>query len=95
MHKDFWNDVESGGKKQEAKTKRKFKNRVFDDVDEYMEFDSEQNHDPSKDDTKGSDYKVDLEVDFFDAINGLDTKVELDKRITCHSCKGRRADLSK
>ena len=34
-------------------------------------------------------------MNFLDAINGADLEIELNKRVVCKSCNGRRADLSK
>jgi DnaJ-class molecular chaperone len=39
--------------------------------------------------------KLDIEVNFIDAINGCDTEIIMNKRVICGKCGGRRADMQK
>lgn len=45
----------------------------------------------ARDDTRGTDIKQDVWLEFLDAIKGGTVTVELNKRVICHSCKGTRA----
>lgn len=73
--------------------KKKFEEQVFDDFDDFFNF-TDSGYDPTRDDTKGQDYKADLEVDFIDAVNGCETEITINKRVVCSKCNGRRADMS-
>ena len=44
-----------------------------------------------RDDTRGADYKSEIEIDFEQAITGTKVDVEMNKRVLCHSCRGQRA----
>ena len=44
-----------------------------------------------KDETKGADYKADVEISFIESFKGVKKHVEMNKRMICHSCKGTRA----
>ena len=44
-----------------------------------------------RDDTKGADYKAEIEIDFDQAIKGTKVEIEMNKRVVCPSCKGTRA----
>ena len=68
---------------------------MFDEFDDFFNFSPDSDYDPTRDDTKGADYKTDIDLDFLEAINGSEKEINLDKRIICHACKGRRADMSK
>ena len=68
---------------------------MFAEFDDFFQFSDSHEHDASRDDTRGADYKADLKISFIDAINGCDTEISLNKRIICFTCKGRRADMSK
>ena len=102
MHKDFWKEAEeSQGRDQDTATwdkerdKENFQRKVFDEFDDFFDFSSDQGYDPLRDDTKGADYKTDLNIEFLDAVNGADLKIDLDKRIKCDQCNGRRTDVTK
>ena len=46
---------------------------MWDEFDEYFQF-SDHNQGPaSRDDTKGTDYKAEIEIEFMDVINGVKT----------------------
>ena len=44
-----------------------------------------------RDDTRGADYKSEVEIDFEQAIRGTKVEIEMNKRVICHTCKGSRA----
>ena len=50
-------------------------------------------HEPgvARDDTKGTDIRQTVDIDFIDAILGKQIEVEINKRIRCHGCRGTRA----
>jgi DnaJ-class molecular chaperone len=86
----FWQDVD----REEAKTKEDYAKKVWDEFDDFFEFSKQGgNSNPGhmKDETKGTDYKADVTIDFMDAFKGVKTSVEMNKRTICHSCKGTRA----
>ena len=94
--REFWESTE--GRQRRGRTtynesKAEYEKRVFDEFDDFFNFTDNANYDASRDDTKGADYKADLQIDFVEAINGCDKEIQLNKRIICHSCKGRRADV--
>jgi len=70
----------------------KFAKEVWDDFDDFFDFKSGQSdQNVQRDDTKGADIKENIEVEFEDAIRGTKCKIELNKRVICHSCKSTRA----
>ena len=40
---------------------------------------------------RGRDLRYDLEIDFLDAVRGVETRIEVDRHETCEACQGRRA----
>ena len=70
---------------------------MWDEFDDFFEFKEggansgtgSQSH--LKDETKGTDYKADVTIEFIDSFKGVKTFVEMNKRMICHSCKGTRA----
>ena len=91
--REFWEEAEKQGRGSRMDQKQEYKQNVFDDFDEFFNF-NDQDYDPSRDDTKGADYKAELETSFIDAINGCQTQMTLNKRVVCKKCNGRRADMS-
>ena len=80
--------------KQGGNAKEEYAKKHWDEFDEFFEFNSssnqqQQNH--MKDETKGTDYKAEVTIDFMDSFKGVKTFVEMNKRMICHSCKGTRA----
>ena len=45
----------------------------------------------TRDDTIGADLKTEITIEFTEAIHGKKVQIELNKRITCTTCKGTRA----
>ena len=95
--KEFWENAEQNNSKRGRtyynESKAQYEKKVFDEFDEFFNFSDNAGYDASRDDTKGADYKADLVIDFIEAINGCDKEISLNKRIICHTCKGRRADM--
>jgi DnaJ-class molecular chaperone len=68
--KQFWEDVErEGGKEDHAK-------RVWDEFDDFFDFNDNKQGGSRKDETKGSDYKADIEIEFADAFKGVKTVIK-------------------
>ena len=44
---------------------------MWDEFDDFFQFNDTSAH--SRDDTKGADYKADVEIEFMDAIKGVNT----------------------
>mmetsp|Transcript_4132 Transcript_4132/g.6993 ORF Transcript_4132/g.6993 Transcript_4132/m.6993 type:complete len:135 (+) Transcript_4132:604-1008(+) len=63
------------------------------EFDDFFNFKTYDDYDPSKDDTRGGDIKHEVELEFLDAIKGCELEIELNKRVVCHSCKGRKAQM--
>ena len=61
-------------------------------MDEFFNFADDK--EVVRDDTVGADIKQTIEIAFLDSINGCQHSVDLDKRIVCTDCKGRRADMT-
>jgi molecular chaperone DnaJ len=62
---------------------------VFDEFDEFFDFKRQAAETGvNRDDTRGADYKSDVDISFVQAVLGTRVKVELNKRIICHSCRG-------
>lgn len=108
--REFWEQAEregtgyrfgshggSGKEDRDAykRAKREYEEKVFAEFDDFFQFTDSNQYDASRDDTRGADYKAELNVSFIDAINGCDTEISLNKRMVCFTCKGRRADMSK
>ena len=91
--REFWEYAEKHGRASRMDWKQGYKQKVMDDFDDFFDF-NDQDFDPDRDDTKGADYKAELETSFVDSINGCDTSITLNKRVVCNRCKGRRADMS-
>lgn len=91
--REFWEQAEREGRGSRMDQKQQFQEAVFDDFDEFFNF-NDSGYDPSRDDTKGADYKAELETDFIAAVNGCETQITLNKRVVCAKCSGRRADMS-
>lgn len=65
---------------------------MFDEFDEFFDFKRQAAESGiTRDDTRGADYKAEIEVDFVQAILGTKVEVPLNKRVICHSCRGMRA----
>ena len=45
----------------------------------------------TRDDTRGADYKTEVDISFVDAIKGATITLEMNKRVECHTCRGSRA----
>ena len=71
-----------------------YRRQFFDEFDEFFNF-TDQGYDATRDDTKGADVKLNIDINFIDAINGCDTEIVMNKRVVCGKCGGRRADMSK
>ena len=74
----FWEDVENrgaGGSKGGPKHKDDFAKKVWDEFDDFFDFNENQKStgDTSRDETKGSDYKADIEIEFIDSFKGIKT----------------------
>lgn len=101
--KDFFEESDERGRTHGRDTSRRqrtvyegdgdYETKFFDDFDDFFNF-NDNSYDATRDDTKGADYKADLEVSFLDSINGCETPIHLNKRVVCSACKGRRADLT-
>lgn len=101
---EFWRDAESSGKRS-RREKRKwtrttfgedreaFNKKVFDEFDEFFNFNDQTDYDPHRDDTRGADIKLELELDFLEAVCGTEKEIEINKRVMCLTCKGRRANV--
>ena len=60
---------------------------MFDEFDEYFDFKRQtEEAGVTRDDTKGADYKSEVEIGFEDAINGTKVEIEMNKRVICSSC---------
>jgi molecular chaperone DnaJ len=46
---------------------------------------------PSRGAARGRDLHYDLEIDFLDAVRGLENRIEISRNETCEACLGRRA----
>ena len=65
---------------------------MFDEFDEYFDFKRQtEEAGVTRDDTKGADYKSEVEIDFEAAITGTKVEVDMNKRVICFTCKGSRA----
>ena len=65
---------------------------MWDEFDEFFDFAAERNEQGiTRDDTRGADYKTNVELEFEDALSGKTVEVEMNKRIICHTCRGTRA----
>jgi DnaJ-class molecular chaperone len=93
--REFWEDAEARdqprGRTYYNESKAQYEKKIFDEFDDFFNFTDNVGYDASRDDTKGSDYKADLVIDFLEAVNGVEKEISLNKRIVCHTCKGRRA----
>ena len=90
----FWSEAssrkESGGRAEG--NKEKFRQQVFDEFDEFFDFKRQAAEEGiTRDDTRGADLKTEIEVSFVDSIVGAKVQIQLNKRIVCSTCKGRRA----
>ena len=86
----FWNDNKK--KKAASSTKEQFRQEVFDEFDEFFDFKRQAAESGvTRDDTIGADLKTEISIEFTEAINGKKVEIELNKRITCTTCKGTRA----
>ena len=45
----------------------------------------------TRDDTKGADIRHEVSIEFENAVKGSLIEIDLNKRVTCHTCKGTRA----
>ena len=62
---------------------------MFDEFDEFFDFKRQAAEAGiTRDDTRGADYKADVEIAFVEAITGTKVSLELNKRVVCHECKG-------
>lgn len=81
----FWRDAAEKGKEQ-------FKKQTFDEFDDFFDFKQTlDDRNVTRDDTRGTDIKSDVTIEFLQAVKGDVVGVELNKRVICHSCKGTRA----
>lgn len=94
----FWDEAEREGRNHARQRRtmydddsQAYEKKFFDEFDDFFNF-SDQGYDAARDDTRGADYKAELEVSFKEAINGCETQIHLNKRVVCASCHGRRAD---
>lgn len=73
---EFWSKASGKPKNGESESKEQFKQQVFDEFDEFFDFKrQEAESSVSRDDTKGADYKIEVEVDFMQAVLGAKVKV--------------------
>ncbi|CDW82025.1 chaperone protein [Stylonychia lemnae] len=84
----FRKDSEDHANAKQHATKEDFAKKVWDEFDDFFQFNDTNSH--SRDDTKGADYKADIEIEFMDAVKG---QAEMNKRVICYSCKGMKAKL--
>jgi molecular chaperone DnaJ len=70
---------------------REFKKQTWDEFDEFFDFKDSQNENVARDDTRGSNIKLDVEIDFLDSLKGCSVELDINKRVICHTCRGTRA----
>jgi DnaJ-class molecular chaperone len=59
---------------RETRTREDFARNVWDEFDEFFSFQNNKDAGPSaRDDTKGADYKAEVEINFMDAVKGVKT----------------------
>lgn len=63
----------------------------MDEFDQYFNFGGETDAAKRNDETRGEDIRLDLEVDFLDALKGSTVEVEITKQVICPECNGTRA----
>jgi DnaJ-class molecular chaperone len=73
----FWEDTEArgaGGSKGGPKHREDFARKVWDEFDDFFDFnDNDKRTESARDETKGGDYKADLEITLDDAFKGVKT----------------------
>lgn len=69
----FWEDVNA----KENRTKEDFARKVWDEFDDFFDFSKDSNKEEKasgiRDETKGADYKAEIEIEFMDAFKGVKT----------------------
>jgi len=75
------------------KSRQAFKDKIFGEFNEFFDFEEDDSFQPSRDDTVGADLKFSVTLDFLEAAKGCDKEVELNKRVVCEDCGGRRANV--
>ncbi len=64
----FWEEVDRQGNK----SKEQHKKQVFDEFDDFFQFKNDDHHaGPTRDDTKGADYKAEVTIEFLEAVKGV------------------------
>ena len=70
----FWEDTEargSGNAKGGQRHRDDFAKKVWDEFDDFFDFNDNDKRDSARDETKGADYKADLEISLNDAFKGV------------------------
>jgi len=65
---------------QRGRSKEDYAKKVWDEFDDFFEF-NEQGGDGLRDETKGSDYKADAEINFTDSFKGVKTVTRINSFI--------------
>ena len=74
--KKFWEDSEargSGKGKGGQRHRDDFAKKVWDEFDDFFDFNDNDKRENARDETKGADYKADLEITLNDAFKGVQT----------------------
>ena len=88
----FWKEASGRSSGGAGANKEQFKKQVFDEFDEFFDFKRQAaESNIARDDTRGADYKLDVDIDFVQAVVGTKIEIQLNKRIVCGSCRGTRA----
>ena len=53
-----------------------YEEKVFDEFDDFFNFNDHDNYDPARDDTLGADLKKTVEIDFLEALHGCVKNIE-------------------
>ncbi len=64
----------------------------FGDIfEDFLGFGGRRSADPNQP-RRGADLRYDLEIDFLEAVFGIEKEFKIDKHVTCHKCKGGRSE---